>query len=100
MLKIIKRNLRVKVMETIKTEWFIINSYVEETSLHMDSDTVEYAVLKFTLTLRRVTTHYFLKIIIPFTIIAAITLLTFWLSPDSGRSLLKTVFEKLNVFFK
>lgn len=87
MLRIIKRNLKAKVMENIKTEWFIINSYVEETSIILakNTDFIEYTVLKFSLKLRRVTTYYFIKIIFPFTIIASITLFTFWLAPDSGK---------------
>ena len=86
MLRILKRNMKVKVKENIKTEWFIINSEVEETSIIITkgSRILEFNVLDFKLTLRRVTTYYFLKIIFPFTIIAFITLFTFLLAPDSG----------------
>ena len=64
-----------------------MNSSVEETTIVVSkhSDLIEFGVLKFTLKLRRVTTYYFLKIIFPFTVIAFITLFTFWLAPDSGR---------------
>lgn len=101
MLRIIKRNVKVKVMENIKTEWFIINSSVEETSIVLtkNSNNTEYTVLKFSLKLRRVTTHYFLKIIFPFTIIASITLFTFWLAPDSGEKLTLDVTILLSLVF-
>ncbi len=101
MLHIIKRNLKVKVMETIKTEWFIVDSLVEETSLIIskNSDSIEFTVLKFTIKLRRVTTYYFTKILIPFTIIASISLFTFWLSPDSGEKLTLDVTILLSLVF-
>ena len=101
MLRIIKRNVKAKVMENIKTEWFIVNSSVEETSIILtkNSISIEYTVLKFSLKLRRVTTHYFLKIIFPFTIIALITLFTFWLAPDSGEKLTLNVTILLSLVF-
>ncbi|RNA04494.1 neuronal acetylcholine receptor subunit alpha-6, partial [Brachionus plicatilis] len=101
MLRIIKRNVKAKVMENIKTEWFIVNSTVEETSIILtkNSNNIEYTVLKFSLKLRRVTTHYFLKIIFPFTIIASITLFTFWLAPDSGEKLTLDVTILLSLVF-
>lgn len=101
MLRIIKRNAKAKVMENIKTEWFIVNSSVEETTIIVakNSDFIEYTVLKFSLKLRRVTTYYFTKIIFPFTIIASITLFTFWLAPDSGEKLTLDVTILLSLVF-
>ena len=96
-----KRNLKVKVMENIKTEWFIVDSFVEETSLIIskNSDSIEFTVVKFTIKLRRVTTYYFTKILIPFTIIASISLFTFWLAPDSGEKLTLDVTILLSLVF-
>lgn len=90
MIRIIQRNLKVKVYETIQTEWFITNSTVEEDSLIITRNNYtesEYSVLKFSMKLRRVTTYYFLKIIFPFSIITSVTLFTFWLAPDSSEKL-------------
>ncbi len=100
-LHLMKRNLKVKVMENIKTEWFIVDSFVEETSLIIskNSDSIEFTVVKFTIKLRRVTTYYFTKILIPFTIIASISLFTFWLAPDSGEKLTLDVTILLSLVF-
>lgn len=91
MMGIIKRNHKVKVMENFKTEWFIINSLVEESTLLIGknrSNTIpEFSVLRFNMRLRRVTTYYFLKIIFPFSIITSVTLFTFWLAPDSSSNI-------------
>jgi hypothetical protein len=88
-------------MENIKTEWFITNSTVTESSLTLSKsfNSIEYTVLKFTLKLRRVPTYYFLKIIFPFTIIASITLFTFWLAPDSGEKLTLDITILLSLVF-
>lgn len=86
-MKIIKRNHKIKVMENFKTEWFIFNSWVEETTMTIgknESTLADFSVLRFNMKLRRVTTYYFLKIIFPFTIITSVTLFTFWLAPDSS----------------
>ncbi|CAF0705090.1 unnamed protein product [Brachionus calyciflorus] len=100
-LRLVKRNLKAKVYESIKTEWFIVDSSVEETSiiLRKNSNLVEYTVLRFNLKLRRVTTHYFVKIIFPFTIIASMTLFAFWLAPDSGEKLTLDVTILLSLVF-
>lgn len=87
-LRIIKRNLMVKVMDKFKTEWFIVNSSVEETSMLIgknESSIDDFSVLQFKMRLRRVTTYYFLKIIFPFSMITSVTLFTFWLAPDSSQ---------------
>lgn len=88
MIRMIRRNFKVKVKETIKTEWFITDSSVEEDKFVIaknQSDPIEYSALKFNLILRRVTIFYFLKILIPFTVITSVTLFTFWLAPDSSN---------------
>jgi hypothetical protein len=88
MIRIIKRNMQVKVMESIKTEWFITASSVVEDELVIhkpSSSKIEYSVLRFNLVLHRIPTFYFLKIIFPFTIITSVTLFTFWLAPDSSK---------------
>lgn len=89
MLNIRKRNLKAKVKENIKTEWFILNSSVQDDSFFVmeNSKLLEFGVLDFKLKLRRVTTYYFVKIIFPFTVIAFMTLFTFWLAPDSGKQI-------------
>lgn len=86
MLNLKKRNLKVKVKENIKTEWFIVDSQVLDDSyiIRVDSRSLEFTVLDFQLRLRRVTTYYFVKIIFPYTIISCMTLFTFMLSPESG----------------
>lgn len=88
MIRIIKRNRKVKVMKTIETEWFIMNSSVEETAMVVfqhENAGVEYSVLKFNMSLRRRTIYYFLKIIFPFCIITWVPLFTFLLAPDSSK---------------
>lgn len=87
MLNLKKRNLKVKVKENIKTEWFIVDSQVLDESyiIRVDSHSLEFTVLDFQLRLRRVTTYYFVKIIFPYTIISSMTLFTFMLSPESGN---------------
>lgn len=113
MIRIVRRNSQVKVMPTIKTEWFITDSTVDETTLMVpataardytndntssSSDNnntttstndvgVEFSVVRFNMKMRRVTTYYFLKIIFPFSIITSVTLFTFWLAPDSSEKL-------------
>jgi hypothetical protein len=74
-------------IKNFNKEWFIVKTAVEETTFVLSSknDVVEFIVLKFKMKMRRVTTYYLLKIIFPFTIIASITLFTFWLAPDSGK---------------
>ena len=101
MLKIIKRNLKVKVKENIKTEWFIMDSSVKEDSFFINESSrrLEFIVLDYKLTLRRVTTYYFIKIIFPFTIIAFMTLFTFWLAPDSGEKLTLDITVLLSLVF-
>ena len=87
MLNLRKRNLKVKVKENIKTEWFIVDSAVHDASYFIKEHDrqLEFTVLDFQLRLRRVTTYYFVKIIFPFTIISCMTLFTFMLAPDSGK---------------
>ena len=96
-LRIKKRNLKAKVKENIKTEWFIINSSVEDESFLLveNSEQLEFTVLDFKLKLRRVPTYYIVKIIFPFTIIAFITLFTFWLAPDSGTKSYFSINDKI-----
>ena len=89
MLSLKRRNLKVKVEEKIRTEWFLVDSIVEKRSLNLNNynnETVkEYIVLSFNLRLRRVVTYYIFKIIFPFSMIAFTTLFAFGLTPDSGN---------------
>lgn len=89
LLNLKKRNSRVKVQEKIKTEWFLVNSFIENKTLvlnNFDNSTkTEYVVLNFKLQIRRVVTYYIFKIIFPFSMIAFITLFAFGLTPDSGK---------------
>jgi hypothetical protein len=81
-----QRNMKVKVKENIRTEWFVVDSFVENSSLILNNrdPTTEYIVLSFKLRIRRVVTYYIFKIIVPFSMIAFTTLFAFWLTPDSG----------------
>lgn len=89
-LRLKRRNAKVKVKENIRTEWFIYDSMVEETHLILSKEPnqeSELSVLRFTLKLRRAVNYYVFKILFPFSLIAFITLFTFWLAPDSGEKL-------------
>lgn len=88
MLRLIRRNIKIKQREMIQTDWFVVDSSVEELNTTVLHDPLlEYSKIKFVLRLRRVVTYYFFKIVIPFTMIAMISLLTFWLPPESGEKL-------------
>lgn len=86
MLHLKQRNMKVKVKENIRTEWFVVDSTIVNSTLMLinDNSIKEYTVLNFHLKMRRVITYYIFKIIFPFSMIAFTTLLTFWLAPDSG----------------
>jgi hypothetical protein len=89
-LRLKRRNAKVKVKENIRTEWFIYDSIVDETHLILSKEPnqeSELSVLRFTLKLRRAVNYYVFKILFPFSLIAFITLFTFWLAPDSGEKL-------------
>lgn len=74
-LMLIKRNERVKLKDNIKTEWFILKSSVKESELVQHRNTSHhqvFSILEYELVLRRNVFYYFIKIILPFSLIALI----------------------------
>ncbi|CAF0969813.1 unnamed protein product [Rotaria sordida] len=72
----------------IRGEWELINSYTEITDERVsDFGQVDYSLVRFTLILKRNYVHYFMKIILPFTLVSFVTLFTFLLPPQTGEKL-------------
>jgi hypothetical protein len=86
-LRLKPRNKRIKIKENIRTEWFIIDSLIEEKTVLISENSAEFTELKFEVRIRRVVTYYVFRIIIPFGMIAMMSLFTFVLAPDSGEKL-------------
>ncbi|CAF4578015.1 unnamed protein product [Rotaria sp. Silwood1] len=72
----------------IRGEWELINSYTDITDERVsDFGQVDYSLVRFTLILKRNYVHYFMKIILPFTLVSFVTLFTFLLPPQTGEKL-------------
>jgi hypothetical protein len=76
----------------IRGEWELIHSYTEITDERVsDFGQVDYSLVRFTLILKRNHLYYFIKIILPFTLVSFVTLFTFLLPPQSGEKLTLSV---------
>jgi hypothetical protein len=72
----------------IRGEWELINSYTEISDERIsDFGQVDYSLVRFTLILKRNHLYYFIKIILPFTLVSCVTLFTFLLPPQTGEKL-------------
>lgn len=72
----------------IRGEWELINSFTEIIDERVsDFGQVDYSLVRFSLVLKRNHVHYFIKIILPFSLVSFVTLFTFLLPPQTGEKL-------------
>ena len=72
----------------ISGEWELTDAYTHVTDERVsDFGQVNYSLVHFTLILKRNYVYYFIKIILPFTLVSMVTLFTFLLPPQSGEKL-------------
>ncbi|CAF1124864.1 unnamed protein product [Rotaria sordida] len=90
----------IQARSFIRGEWELIHSYTEITDERVsDFGQVDYSLVRFTLILKRNYVHYFMKIILPFTLVSFVTLFTFLLPPQSGEKLTLNVTILLSLVF-